>query len=215
METCWSAGDKHGALETLGVREGYRVDVDVPVTTRAQALSFHNILIFNTGHWWWAPSKFDPVKSPMLFFKNGQPVIPPLRPDQDLDLVLKHMIPYVEGKKARPGALKFFRTQSPRHFEGEDWDQGGSCQRDRPLRVTLEVLLPFRVEELFSVKNNGTNVEGRLVNKHLYKALKGSGFIILDITHLSEFRADAHLASGGGKKHDDCMHWCLPGMTCS
>lgn len=81
--------------------------------------------------------------------------------------------------------------------------------------MTLEVLLLFQVEELFSEKNNGTNVETRLVNKHLYKALKGSSFIILDITHLSEFRADAHPASAGGKKHDDCMHWCLPGMTCS
>jgi len=30
---------------------------------------------------------------------------------------------------------------------------------------------------------------------------------------MSEFRADAHPASAGGKKHDDCMHWCLPGIT--
>ncbi|XP_014510086.1 protein trichome birefringence-like 13 isoform X2 [Vigna radiata var. radiata] len=201
----WSASDKGGALETLGFREGYRVDVDVPDSTWAKALSFHDILIFNTGHWWWAPSKFDPVKSPMLFFKNDQPVIPPIRPDQGLDLVLEHMIKYVE-KNARPGAVKFFRTQSPRHFEGGDWDQGGSCLRDRPLSIE-------QVEELFSVKNNGTNVETRLVNDHLYKALEGSDFIILDITHMSEFRADAHPASAGGKKHDDCMHWCLPGIT--
>ncbi|WVZ24373.1 hypothetical protein V8G54_002917 [Vigna mungo] len=201
----WSASDKGGALETLGFREGYRVDVDVPDSTWAKALSFHDILIFNTGHWWWAPSKFDPVKSPMLFFKNDQPVIPPIRPDQGLDLVLEHMIKYVE-KNARPGAVKFFRTQSPRHFEGGDWDQGGSCLRDRPLSIE-------QVEELFSVKNNGTNVETRLVNDHLYKALEGSDFIILDVTHMSEFRADAHPASAGGKKHDDCMHWCLPGIT--
>ncbi|KAL5080370.1 hypothetical protein RYX36_008791 [Vicia faba] len=154
---------------------------------------------------WWAPSKFDPVNSPMLFFKNGQPVIPPLRPDQGLDMVLEHMKAYVE-EKARPGAVKFFRTQSPRHFEGGDWDQGGSCQRDQPLSAE-------QVEELFSVKNNGTNVEVRLVNEHLNKALKGSSFVILNITYLSELRADAHPASAGGKKHDDCMHWCLPGIT--
>ncbi|KAK7319545.1 hypothetical protein RJT34_04267 [Clitoria ternatea] len=201
----WSASDNRGALETLGFKEGYRVDVDVPESTWAQAPSFHDILIFNTGHWWWAPSKFDPVKSPMLFFKKGQPLIPPLHPDQGLDIVLKLMIQYVEDK-ARPGAVKFFRTQSPRHFEGGDWDQDGSCQRDWPLSAE-------QVEELFSVKNNGTNVEARLVNEHLFKALKGSGFVILDITHMSEFRADAHPASTGGKKHDDCMHWCLPGLT--
>ncbi|KAK7252237.1 hypothetical protein RIF29_36051 [Crotalaria pallida] len=201
----WSANDNGGALETLGFREGYKVDVDVPESTWAQAPSFHDILILNTGHWWWAPIKFDPVKSPMLFFNKGEPVIPPLPPDRGLDMVLENMIPYIE-EKARPGAIKFFRTQSPRHFEGGDWDQGGTCQRHQPLSAE-------QVEELFSVKNNGTNVEVRLVNEHLHKALEGSGFIILDITRLSEFRADAHPGKAGGKKHDDCMHWCLPGIT--
>lgn len=128
----WSANANGGKLEALGYREGYRVDVDIPESTWAKAPSFHDILIVNTGHWWWAPSKFDPVKSPMLFFENGQPVIPPIPPDAGLDKVLKHMILFM-GKTMRPGAIKFFRTQSPRHFEGGDWDQGGSCQRLQPL----------------------------------------------------------------------------------
>lgn len=41
---------------------------------------------------WWAPSKFDPVKSPMLFFEKGLPVVPPLSPDAGLDMVLEHMV---------------------------------------------------------------------------------------------------------------------------
>ncbi|KAK5842023.1 hypothetical protein PVK06_004349 [Gossypium arboreum] len=109
-------------------------------------------------------------------------------------------------KTMQPSAIKLFRTQSPRHFEGGDWDQGGSCQRLQPLS-------PKEVEELFSLTKNGTNVEARLVNLHLYKSLKGSNFHILDITRMSEFRADAHPSTTGGKKHDDCMHWCLPGIT--
>lgn len=56
-------------------------------------------------------------------------------------------------------------------------------------------------------------METRLVNQHLYRALRGSNFRILDITHMSEFRADAHPSTTGGKIHDDCMHWCLPGLT--
>lgn len=47
----WSAKANGGALETLGFKEGYSVDVDVPERTWAQAPSFHDILIFNTGHW--------------------------------------------------------------------------------------------------------------------------------------------------------------------
>lgn len=36
-------------------------------------------------------------------------------------------------KRLKPGAIKFFRTQSPRHFEGGDWNEGGSCSRLKPL----------------------------------------------------------------------------------
>lgn len=46
----------------------------------------------NFGFRWWAPSKFDPVKSPMLFFENGMPLIPPVPPDVGIDKVLKHMV---------------------------------------------------------------------------------------------------------------------------
>ncbi|XP_022899146.1 protein trichome birefringence-like 13 isoform X2 [Olea europaea var. sylvestris] len=201
----WTASNNAGVLESLGYKEGYRVDVDIPEGTWAEAPNFHDILIFNTGHWWWAPSKFDPIKSPMLFFEKGIPVMPPAPPHVGLDMVLSHMISFV-GKKARPGAILIFRTQSPRHFEGGDWDQGGSCSR-------LQPLAPQEVQEFFSLKNNGTNMEARLVNQHLYKALKGSVFHILDITRMSEYRADAHPSAAGGKKHDDCMHWCLPGLT--
>ncbi|KAL5988317.1 Protein trichome birefringence-like 13 [Asimina triloba] len=195
----WSASGDGGALESLGYREGFRVDVDVPDSSWANAPGFHDILILNTGHWWWAPSKFDPIQSPMLFFEKGSPVLPPIPPQHGLDMALRHMILFVESM-TRPSAIKFFRTQSPRHFEGGDWNEGGSCGR-------VEPLLPEKVEQLFRVENNGTNVEARLVNQHLFRALKGSSFRILDITHMSEFRADAHPSTAGGKKHDDCMHW--------
>ncbi|KAJ3695526.1 hypothetical protein LUZ60_000903 [Juncus effusus] len=202
----WSANLNGGSLKSLGYKHGYRVDVDTPDPTWAEALNFHHILIFNTGHWWWAPSKFDPIESPMIFFEKGNPVLPPLAPPLGLDLALKHMIAYVE-KKSGPNKILFFRTQSPRHFEGGDWNTGGTCRREQPLSTS-------EVEELFSVERNGTNVESRLINQHLSKALKKSKrFHILDVTEMSEFRADAHPSIYGGKKHEDCMHWCLPGLT--
>lgn len=43
-------------------------------------------------HRWWAPSKFDPVQSPMLFFENGVPVIPPIPPPLGMDKALKFMV---------------------------------------------------------------------------------------------------------------------------
>jgi hypothetical protein len=43
----WSASPDGGPLESLGDR----VDVDIPDQTWADATSFHDVLIFNTGHW--------------------------------------------------------------------------------------------------------------------------------------------------------------------
>ncbi|XP_057815610.2 protein trichome birefringence-like 13 isoform X2 [Cryptomeria japonica] len=201
----WSAKIDGGALEQLGYKEGFRVDIDIPDGSWAEAPSYHNILILNTGHWWWAPAKFDPVKSPMLFFEKGQPILPPISPEEGLDMVLHNMIDFVE-KNMPKNALNVFRTQSPRHFEGGDWNEGGTCQRTKPL-------LPEEVENIFAVKNHSPNVEVRLANRHLQEALKDSSFNLLNITFMSEFRADAHPSTSGGKKHEDCMHWCLPGIT--
>lgn len=47
----WSASSNEGALESLGYKQGFRVDIDVPEGSWANAPSFHDILIFNTGHW--------------------------------------------------------------------------------------------------------------------------------------------------------------------
>ncbi|KAI3901104.1 hypothetical protein MKW92_040651 [Papaver armeniacum] len=180
----------------LDIKEGfYRVDVDVPEGTWAEAPSYVESYISNDCKFlkqcfnlclisstvifrWWAPSS-SINKSPYFLEKITCGTLPG-------DQILPYTI--------------------PRHFEGGDWDQGGSCQRVKPISAD-------KAEELFSLENNGTNVETRLVNQHLYRALKTSSFQVLDITGLSELRADAHPSTAGGKKHVDCMHWCLPGIT--
>lgn len=50
-------------------------------------------------------------------------------------------------RRMRPGGIKLFRTQSPRHFEGGDWDQGGSCPR-------LQPLLPEKVSHIRTMSLN-------------------------------------------------------------
>lgn len=82
-----------------------------------------------------------------------------------------------------------------------------------------DILKLEQLDKWFDPSNNGVNKEARLLNRLIEDALQGSSDItLLDLTRLSEFRADAHPAIWLGKKDavevwgQDCMHWCLPGV---
>ncbi|TKY59415.1 trichome birefringence 12 [Spatholobus suberectus] len=195
-----------------GMQDGsegfYRVDVDVPADDWAKIAGFYDVLVFNTGHWW-NSDKF-PKEKPLVFYKAGQPIVPPLGMLDGLKVVLTNMVAYIQ-KEFPENTLKFWRLQSPRHFYGGDWNQNGSCLFNKPLEENELGLW-------FDPRNNGVNKEARQLNFVIEEALQGTDIQVLDLTHLSEFRADAHPAIWLGRKDavaiwgQDCMHWCLPGV---
>ncbi|KMT00956.1 hypothetical protein BVRB_9g222210 [Beta vulgaris subsp. vulgaris] len=191
-----------------GVKGIYRVDVDIPADDWVQITKFYDVLVFNTGHWW-GPHKF-PKETPLVFYRRGKPILPALEFSDGLKIVLQNTISYIE-KEVPSSTLKFWRLQSPRHFFGGEWNQNGSCLFDEPLEDS-------QLDLWFDPVNNGVNKESRDLNQVIEKALQGSNIQTLDLTHLSEYRADAHPAIWLGKKDavavwgQDCMHWCLPGV---
>lgn len=70
----------------------------------------------------------------------------------------------------------------------------------------------------FDPQFGGVNKEARTVNLAIQEALAGTEIQLLNLTYMSEFRADAHPAIWLGKEDavavygQDCMHWCLPGV---
>ncbi|XP_057788008.1 protein trichome birefringence-like 12 [Salvia miltiorrhiza] len=203
----WQA-KQPGISDEDGVKGIYRVDVDIPANDWANISGFYDVLVFNTGHWW-GLDKF-PKETPLVFFRGGQPIHPPLELMDGLKVVVENMVAHIE--KAFPKkVLKFWRLQSPRHFQGGDWNQNGSCLFDEPLEES-------ELDLWFDPVNNGTNKEARRVNEVIGEALKGTGIRTLELSRLSEWRADAHPAVWLGKKDavavwgQDCMHWCLPGL---
>ncbi|OMO75352.1 hypothetical protein CCACVL1_16206 [Corchorus capsularis] len=191
-----------------GLKGIYRVDVDVPADEWIGITDFYDVLVFNTGHWW-GYDKF-PEETPLVFYRHGQPISPPLGLLDGLQVVLENMLQYIE-KKVPKNTIKFWRLQSPRHFYGGEWNQNGSCLLDRPLEED-------QLNLWFEPSNNGVNKDARTLNYLIKETLEGRDIQLLDLTHLSEFRADAHPAIWLGKKDavsvwgQDCLHWCLPGV---
>ncbi|GMJ03617.1 TRICHOME BIREFRINGENCE-LIKE 12 [Hibiscus trionum] len=191
-----------------GVKGIYRVDVDIPADEWTGIADFYDVLVFNTGHWW-GYDKFPKV-TPLVFYGHGEPISHPLGLLDGYRVVLENMVHYIQ-KEVPKNTLKFWRLQSPRHFYGGEWNQNGSCLFDRPLEEN-------QLDLWFDPSNNGVNKEARRLNNLIKEALRGTDIRLLDLTHLSEFRADAHPAIWLGKKDavsiwgQDCMHWCLPGV---
>ena len=71
-----------------------------------------------------------------------------------------------------------------------------------------------QLESWFDPRFGGVNKDARTVNLAIQEALAGSEFRLVNLTYMSEFRADAHPATWLGKKDavavygQDCMHWC-------
>uniref|UniRef100_A0A453MWN4 Trichome birefringence-like C-terminal domain-containing protein n=1 Tax=Aegilops tauschii subsp. strangulata TaxID=200361 RepID=A0A453MWN4_AEGTS len=191
-----------------GITGTYRVDVDIPADDWANITKFYDVLIFNTGHWW-GPDKF-PKETPLVFYRGGKPIEPPLGIFDGLKVVLKSMSSYIE-REVPSTTMKLWRTQSPRHFDGGEWDHNGSC-------LSKRLLEEHELDSWFDPRFGGVNKEARLVNSVIEEALVGTDIQLLNLTYMSEFRADAHPAIWLGKKDavavwgQDCMHWCLPGV---
>ncbi|CAN6242776.1 unnamed protein product [Urochloa humidicola] len=204
----WQPVENPEEIQKDGIKGIYRVDVDIPADEWIDVTKFYDVLIVNTGHWW-GTYKF-PKETPLVFYRGGEPIEPTLSIHDGLKVVIKSMASYID-REMPTKTLKLWRTQSPRHFYGGEWDHNGSCVTDRLLEED-------ELESWFDPRSGGVNGDARTVNLAIQEALAGSDFRLVNLTYMSEFRADAHPATWLGKKDavavygQDCMHWCVPGV---
>ncbi|KAJ4843047.1 hypothetical protein Tsubulata_037516 [Turnera subulata] len=158
-----------------------------------------DILIFNTAHWW---SHFK-TKAGINYYQEGNLVHPQLDVNTAFRRALRTWASWVD-KNINPKKTRvFFRSSSPSHFRGGQWNAGGHCQEaTQPLNGNVST----------------GYYEKNIIVQEIIKQMK-TPVNYLNITRLSELRIDGHPSVYGrkpGKGYaagiQDCSHWCLPGL---
>ncbi|PON66006.1 PC-Esterase [Parasponia andersonii] len=173
----------------------YAMHLDRPAAFLSQNIHRFHVLVLNTGHHWnrgklnanrWVMH----IRGTRNTDKNIQ-VIWKAR-----NLTIHSVINWVNSQLPKYPNLKvFYRSISPRHFVGGEWNTGGSCDNTNPMSIGKEVVQDESSDAVAAA------------------AVKGTGVKLLDITGLSQLRDEAHISrfrSSSGSS--DCLHWCLPGL---
>ncbi|KAL1363966.1 hypothetical protein AAHE18_03G184400 [Arachis hypogaea] len=172
--------------------------LDQPPAFLQKYLHKIHVLVLNTGHHW---NRGKLKANRWVIYINGV-----RSTEKELAMIWRaknftvhSVVSWVNSQIPKYPNLKvFFRSISPRHFVGGDWDTGGSCNNTTPMSVGKEIL------------------EEESSDLSVASAVKGTAVKLLDITALSQLRDEAHLSrfrmTPNPAAVQDCLHWCLPGV---
>ncbi|XP_045813517.1 protein trichome birefringence-like 14 isoform X2 [Trifolium pratense] len=175
----------------------YAMHLDRPPAFLRQFIHKFDVLVLNTGHHW---NRGKLNGNRWVMHVGGVP-----NTDRKLaviwaakNLTIRSVVSWVDTQLPKyPGLKAFFRTLSPRHFFGGEWNTGGSCDNTKPMSVGKELLEEESSDQVTA------------------SAVKGTRVKLLDITGPSQLRDEGHISrySLTAKPGvQDCLHWCLPGV---
>ncbi|CAI9088863.1 OLC1v1023311C1 [Oldenlandia corymbosa var. corymbosa] len=168
------------------------------VANKASKWLQNDVLIFNTFAWWGRKGNRKPWD--FVRFRNNT------MEDMDRTVAFKlglyTWIWWVEHFIDPAKTRVFFQTVSPAHYNGREWDDPNSKNCGGETEPVLGSEYPGSLPPALGVQKR---IIGTIKTK----------VKLLDITHLSQFRKDAHPTVYGefGKSGMDCLHWCVAGVT--
>lgn len=159
-----------------------------------------DILIFNSAHWW-THSKTSEGRN---YYEEGGQVYPYFDVLLAFRRALMTWASWVDTHVDPRKTHVFFRSYSPSHFWGGQWNSGGRCVGEsQPIfEDTLVGHYPVQMK----------------IVEEVIKQMK-TPVTFLNITKQTEFRKDGHPSVYGRGSIEnktlnsqDCSHWCLPGV---
>ncbi|XP_078441232.1 trichome birefringence-like protein (DUF828) isoform X2 [Wolffia australiana] len=217
----WSSWLVHHTNDPI---EGAGADVDklhldMPDEFFMEHIPKFDVIVLSSGHWFAKKSVYL-LNSTVI---GGQLWNPPTSMEQSMKV--NHMEAYrisVEtaltaiARQPNYAGLTIVRTYSPDHYEGGEWNTGGSCTgKSKPAQRVVE--------------NGFTNGMHQRQVASFWNSMQKTGaaarFRLMDITEGFGLRHDGHpgpyrspdpnkitkRGRGGRPPSQDCLHWCMPG----
>ncbi|CAK8537065.1 unnamed protein product [Lathyrus sativus] len=185
----------NGSFETL------RLDLMDEKTIR-----YHDaeIIVFNTGHWW----THEKTSKGEDYYQEGNHVYPRLEVLDAYKRALTTWARWIDSNIDPNRTHVFFRGYSVTHFSGGQWNSGGKCHKE--------------TEPIYKGDHLRKYPSKSMVLDHIIPKMK-TPVIYMNISRMTDYRKDAHPSIyrmeyktkeewATAEQHQDCSHWCLPGV---